>query len=78
MIFARPLKYVLGKIVPFGQFETIPIENLPADVVELSVKSDGSLATSDSDVTRLVNYVEGLLEEQKETNKLLRKIYNPE
>ena len=28
MIFARPLKYVLGRIVPFGQFETINPINL--------------------------------------------------
>ncbi len=28
MIFARPLKKILGKIVPFGQFETIHPSNL--------------------------------------------------
>ena len=32
MIFARPLKYVLGKIVPFGRTETIHPENLGSGV----------------------------------------------
>lgn len=34
MIFARPLKYVLGKIVPFGRTDTIHPENLGSGVAD--------------------------------------------
>jgi len=34
MFFGRPLKYVLGKIVPFGKKETIHPENLGHGVAD--------------------------------------------
>ena len=43
MIFGRPLKYVLGKIVPFGKSETIHPENLGSGVINgiNFLRSDG-------------------------------------
>jgi hypothetical protein len=43
MIFGRPLKYVLGKIVPFGKSETIHPENLGSGVIDgiNFLRSDG-------------------------------------
>lgn len=41
MIFGRPLKYVLGKIVPFGKSETIPIENLGSGVADADTFLNG-------------------------------------
>jgi hypothetical protein len=75
MIYPRPLKYVLGKIVPFSGTDKIPIENMPADILEIQVSETGGVKTSDEKHFELTTLLESILDEQRETNKLLRKIY---
>lgn len=75
MIYARPLKYVLGKIIPFGINDKIPIENMPADVVDLQLTETGGLKTADERHFEIEVLLTTLIDEQRETNKLLRKIY---
>lgn len=61
MIFGRPLKYVLGKIVPFGKSETIHPENLGTGVSNGTtfLRGDGQWATIDSTVDNTVYMLYG-------------------
>ena len=61
MIFARPLKYVLGKIVPFGRTETIHPENLGSGVADGTkfLRGDGQWSTTDSVIDNTVYMLYG-------------------
>jgi hypothetical protein len=61
MIFGRPLKYVLGKIVPFDKTETIHPENLGSGVSDGTtfLRGDGQWATIGSTVDNTVYILSG-------------------
>ena len=61
MIFARPLKYVLGKIVPFGRTETIHPDNLGSGVADGTtfLRGDGQWSTTDSVIDNTVYMLYG-------------------
>lgn len=61
MIFARPLKYVLGKIVPFGRTETIHPDNLGGGVADGTtfLRGDGQWSTTDSVIDNTVYMLYG-------------------
>jgi hypothetical protein len=61
MIFSRPLKYVLGKIVPFGRTETIHPENLGSGVANEStlLRGDGQWTTIGEIVDNTVYILNG-------------------
>ena len=61
MIFARPLKYVLGKIVPFNRTETIHPENLGSGVADGTtfLRGDGQWSTTDSVIDNTVYILNG-------------------
>jgi hypothetical protein len=48
---------------------------MPADILEIQVSETGGVKTSDEKHFELTTLLESILDEQRETNRLLRKIY---
>ena len=61
MIFGRPLKRVLGRIVPFNRTETIHPENLGSGVADGTtfLRGDGQWSTTDSVIDNTVYMLYG-------------------
>lgn len=80
MIFARPLKKILGKTVPFGQFETINTGNLGSGDASdgTYLRGDGTWAEVPVDESyksdTVLSLLNEIVEQQELTIKYLRKI----